>query len=73
MDEKSEPNTKRVERALRREGLLAPDYVDGHYGKATIAAYARWQRRLGVESPSGTPGEFSLKALGKKHGFRVVA
>lgn len=65
---------RRVERALRREGLLDRRYVDGHYGTATVAAYAAWQRKLGYSGADadGIPGAASLKALGRKHGFRVI-
>lgn len=36
--------------------------------------YAQWQRSLGYrgKDANGVPGETSLKALGRKHGFRVV-
>ncbi len=36
-----------VEQALADRGLLARQYVDGHFGTATRAAYARWQESLG--------------------------
>lgn len=64
-----------VERALVAEGLLAAPMADGHYGTATIAAYARWQRSLGYKGKDadGVPGKASLTALGKKHGFEVIA
>jgi hypothetical protein len=62
----------RIERALRRKGLLAQRYVDGHFGSSTVAAYAAWQRRLGYGGlgANGLPGETSLKRLGRGH-FRV--
>jgi hypothetical protein len=56
----------RVERALRRKGLLDRSLVDGHFGSSTVEAYAAWQRRLGYTglAANGLPGETSLKALG---------
>lgn len=67
--------TKVVEAALRAEGLLSKSYVDskGHFGSETVKAYARWQRALGYtgKDANGIPGLTSLKALGKKHGFKV--
>ena len=64
-----------VERALQAEGLLAAQYVDGSFGTLTVNAYARWQRRLNYSGSAadGVPGRASLEALGKKHGFAVVA
>ena len=56
----------RVERALRKKGLLARSAVDGHFGSSTISAYAAWQRSLGYSglAATGLPGETSLKQLG---------
>lgn len=64
-----------VEDALRKEGLLAANLVDGHYGSSTVSAYAAWQRRLGYNGSDadGIPGNSSLTRLGNKHGFAVVA
>lgn len=64
-----------VERALRAEGLLAADYVDGSFGSLTVNAYARWQKHLGYSGTAadGIPGMTSLKKLGDRHGFAVVA
>jgi hypothetical protein len=64
-----------VERALKAEGLLAGQYVDGSFGSLTVNAYARWQKRLNYSGSAadGIPGRASLEALGKKHGFAVVA
>lgn len=65
-----------VEAALVKEGLLAKMYAgDGSYGSATRDAYAKWQRRLGYSGSAadGVPGMTSLKKLGAKHGFDVVA
>ncbi|MFB6943180.1 N-acetylmuramoyl-L-alanine amidase [Streptomyces sp. NPDC060286] len=62
-----------VEEALAAEGLLARRYVDGHFGSATVTAYAGWQRRLGYtgRDADGIPGRTSLARLGKAHGFDV--
>jgi hypothetical protein len=64
-----------VEKALKAEGLLAAQYVDGSFGSLTVNAYARWQRHLGYSGSAadGVPGMTSLKKLGAKHGFDVVA
>lgn len=66
-------DVKIVERALGAEGLLDKAYSDGHFGTMTVAAYSRWQKRLGYQGKDadGIPGSTSLKALGKKHGFKV--
>jgi hypothetical protein len=55
----------RIERLLRRRGLLAKRYVDGHYGSTTKAAYAAFQRRLGYSglAANGLPGITSLTKL----------
>ncbi|MFG2372544.1 endolysin [Streptomyces sp. NPDC048504] len=64
-----------VEKALKAEGYLAAAYVDGSYGSLTKDAYAKWQRHLGYSGTAadGIPGMTSLKQLGAKHGFDVVA
>jgi len=64
-----------VEAALVDAGLLAKPYSDGHFGSATVDAYAKWQRRLGYSGTAadGIPGMTSLKKLGAKYGFDVVA
>ena len=65
-----------VESALKAEGLLASPYAnDGSFGTSTVAAYAKWQKRLGYSGhdADGIPGNTSLAALGKKHGFTVIA
>jgi peptidoglycan hydrolase-like protein with peptidoglycan-binding domain len=56
-------SVKRVQRSLRRRHIDV--VVDGNFGAATVAAYARWQRRLGYSGldASGMPGETSLKKL----------
>ena len=65
---------KVVEQALVREGLLASSLADGHYGTATIAAYAAWQRRCGYKGADadGIPGAESLKKLAAKRGFTIT-
>jgi hypothetical protein len=65
-----------VEAALVKEKLLAKTYAgDGSFGSATKDAYAKWQRKLGYSGSAadGIPGMTSLKKLGAKHGFDVVA
>ncbi|MFI1735444.1 N-acetylmuramoyl-L-alanine amidase [Streptomyces acidicola] len=66
---------KVVEAALVDAGLLEKKYSDGHFGSATVDAYAKWQRRLGYSGPAadGIPGMASLTKLGKTYGFTVVA
>lgn len=63
-----------VEQALQAKGLLNAAQVDGHFGTATIAAYAAWQRSLGYSGldASGLPGPTSLIALGADGGFTVT-
>jgi peptidoglycan hydrolase-like protein with peptidoglycan-binding domain len=65
------PSVKRIQRRLRRHGISVA--VDGNFGAATVAAYARWQRSLhysGLDA-SGMPGETSLKKLVQPR-FRVT-
>ena len=66
---------KTVETALVNAGFLAKVYSDGHFGSATVDAYAKWQRRLGYSGTAadGIPGKTSLTKLGAKYGFTVVA
>ncbi|MFI6560409.1 N-acetylmuramoyl-L-alanine amidase [Streptomyces sp. NPDC050534] len=66
---------KTVEAALVNAGLLAKAYSDGHFGTATVDAYAKWQRHLGYSGTAadGIPGMTSLKKLGDKYGFTVIA
>jgi len=56
-------SVKRIQRSLRRRNINVA--VDGNFGAATVAAYTRWQRRLGYTGldASGMPGETSLKRL----------
>lgn len=68
--------TNNVESALLKEGLLSKTYAqDGSFGSTTVAAYAAWQRRLGYtgSDADGIPGMTSLKKLGAKYGFDVIA
>lgn len=62
-----------VEKALRAEGLLAAQWVDGSFGSKTVIAYAALQRRYGYTGPAadGIPGRASLARLGNAHGFGV--
>ncbi|WP_406144203.1 peptidoglycan-binding protein [Streptomyces anulatus] len=64
---------KTVEQALVKEGLLAKGLADGHFGSATVAAYAKLQRRYGYtgRDADGIPGKTTLTRLGKAHGFTV--
>ncbi|MFE9624305.1 CHAP domain-containing protein [Streptomyces sp. NPDC006527] len=70
---------KYVEQALVAERLLAARYADGHFGTATRSAYSLWQQRCGFTGTQpggdadGTPGMTTLRRLGQKHGFDVVA
>ncbi|MEU1778700.1 peptidoglycan-binding domain-containing protein [Streptomyces abikoensis] len=63
-----------VERALRAEGLLAAEWLDGSFGTSTRDAYAEWQSRCGYEGDDadGVPGRTTLEKLGAEHGFRVT-
>lgn len=61
---------------MMAEGLLSSTFAkDGSFGTVTIKAYGQWQRKLGFsgDDADGIPGMDSLKKLGLKHGFRVVA
>lgn len=62
-----------VEKALRAEGLLAAEWVDGSFGSKTVTAYAALQRRYGYtgSDADGIPGQASLTKLGLAHGFSV--
>jgi hypothetical protein len=66
-----------VEKALDKLGYLNVAYaLDGSYGTATVAAYAKWQRHLGYSGSAadGIPGRTSLTKLGVKSGlFTVVS
>ncbi|KUO06626.1 N-acetylmuramoyl-L-alanine amidase [Streptomyces caeruleatus] len=62
-----------VEKALVAEGLLDAGHADGHFGGATVTAYAAWQHRCGYTGAdaNGIPGQVSLDRLGEAHGFDV--
>lgn len=64
-------STRRVQRALNARGFRVP--VTGLYGRATTAAYARYQRSLGYTgiNANGLPGYTSLTRLGAGR-FRVT-
>ncbi|MEW1719769.1 peptidoglycan-binding protein [Streptomyces sp. NPDC093109] len=64
-----------VEAALAAEGLLARDLVDGHFGTATVRAYAALQRRYGYTGAAadGIPGRASLTKLAAARGFTVTS
>lgn len=66
---------KTVERALVAEGLLARELADGHFGTASVTAYAAWQRRCKYtgSAADGIPGKDSLTKLGARRGFTVTA
>ncbi|MFM9675761.1 LysM peptidoglycan-binding domain-containing protein [Streptomyces brasiliscabiei] len=69
----SYPKAQLVELALVGEQLLARSMADGHFGSATVTAYATWQRRLGYSGAAadGIPGKTSLVKLGQRYGFDV--
>ncbi|MFE3762263.1 N-acetylmuramoyl-L-alanine amidase [Streptomyces sp. NPDC059104] len=64
-----------VEQALVAEGLLSPSLADGHFGTATVTAYAKWQRRQGYSGTDadGIPGRASLVVLAARHAFTVTS
>lgn len=61
-----------VQKALIKE-VKTSITATGAFGKKTKEAYAAWQRELGYKGADadGIPGESSLKALAKKHGFDI--
>jgi hypothetical protein len=63
-----------VEEALVKEGFLAKEYADGLFGSKTVAAYKKWQQKLGYSGSDadGIPGFSSLKKLGDKYNFVVI-
>lgn len=73
----SPADVRTVETALLAERLFTePKFAhDGSFGTVTKDAYTKWQKRLGFTGADadGIPGTQSLTALGRKHGFRVVA
>ncbi|UBU13009.1 peptidoglycan-binding domain-containing protein [Nonomuraea gerenzanensis] len=63
-----------VEQALRDRSLLDAKWVDGYFGTTTVAAYAKYQRSLGLTGldANGLPGKVSLTKLGAGR-FKVTA
>ncbi|QYC45557.1 hypothetical protein Nocox_40070 [Nonomuraea coxensis DSM 45129] len=55
-----------VEQALRDLRLLDARWVDGYFGSTTVAAYANYQKSLGLTGldANGLPGRTSLTRLG---------
>ncbi|MCG5215901.1 peptidoglycan binding domain-containing protein [Streptosporangium soli] len=62
-----------VERALRDRRLLDAKWVDGYFGTTTVAAYADYQKSLGLTGldANGLPGKMSLSKLGSGR-FKVT-
>ena len=62
---RDDASTALVQLALNARGYRV--VVDGHYGRATTSAYAKFQRSLGYRSidANGIPGPSSLARLGK--------
>ncbi|CAM3422325.1 peptidoglycan-binding protein [Kibdelosporangium persicum] len=56
-----------VEQALQAKGLLAAQYVDGHFGTSTTTAYTNLQKSFGWSGidTNGIPGQTSLERLGE--------
>lgn len=65
---------KVVEDALVAEGLLDAKYADGLFGSNTVAAYKKYQEKIGLKGTDadGTPGMYSLTQLGTAHKFTVI-
>ncbi|MEV0386303.1 peptidoglycan-binding protein [Nonomuraea sp. NPDC050643] len=63
-----------VEQALRDRSLLDAKWVDGYFGTTTVAAYANYQKSLGLTGldANGLPGKTSLTKLGAGR-FKVTA
>jgi hypothetical protein len=64
-------DTKIVEDALRKEGLLKISLLDGAFGTSTVTAYAAWQKKCKVTPANGIPDAVSLKKLGASHTFDI--
>jgi hypothetical protein len=62
-----------VERALRDRHLLDAKWVDGYFGTATVTAYTKYQKSLGLTglAANGLPSKKSLTRLGAGR-FRVT-
>ncbi|GAA2213844.1 peptidoglycan-binding protein [Nonomuraea monospora] len=63
-----------VEQALSDRKLLDAKWVDGYFGTTTVAAYAKYQKSLGLTGldANGLPGKASLTKLGAGR-FKVTA
>lgn len=63
---------RKVQAALRAEGINVP-YTG--YWNGTRTGYATWQKRCGYTGTAadGVPGLTSLRRLGSRHGWTVVA
>ncbi|WP_051797721.1 glycoside hydrolase family 25 protein [Streptomyces sp. NRRL S-337] len=82
-DEKKHPggtdDITRVQDALVADGRLKGAFARGFFDEPTKAAYSREQLAQGFkgtkpgQAADGTPGKKSLTALGKRHGWKVVA
>ncbi|MFH8974680.1 transglycosylase SLT domain-containing protein [Streptomyces sp. NPDC017890] len=70
---KRNDEVKATQAALVAMGMSLPSGATGFYGEQTKAAYAAWQRTLGLTGPAadGFPGCSSLKKLGERAGFVV--
>ena len=68
---RDDASTVLVQRALNARGFRV--VVDGHYGRATTSAYAKFQRSIGYRSidANGIPGPASLAVLGQNR-FTVM-
>ena len=73
-----QPNMKNkqvevLQKALKKEVGLDYSTGLGTFGPRTKAAYKKWQQKFGLpaKKANGIPDAESLKALGKKQGFRV--
>lgn len=62
---------KVVQDALNKE--FGGVTVDGDYGPQTVAAYKKWQEKVGEEAKpwDGSPGKISIVPLGEKYRFTL--
>ncbi|MGW7645228.1 transglycosylase SLT domain-containing protein [Streptomyces bobili] len=70
---KHNDEVKAIQAALIAVGIDIPAGVTGFFGEQTKAAYAKWQRMLGLtgSAADGFPGCSSLAQLGARAGFAV--
>ncbi|MFJ4427098.1 transglycosylase SLT domain-containing protein [Streptomyces bobili] len=70
---KRNDEVKEIQAALIAVGIHIPAGVTGFFGEQTKAAYAKWQRMLGLtgSAADGFPGCSSLAQLGARVGFAV--